>query len=293
MRTGRYSYSASVKSDLSDEPINTYVIRPLAGLIVWPLYYTAVTPQHLTLASLAAGIIAAYFYAQGSPSDVIAAGLLVTLKDVLDSADGQLARAKQQTSRSGRFLDSLVDVTVNLAVFGAIGYRLFADTGSPHLIILAALAFLGTTFRVSYHVFYHAAFLHLQNRYTTNRLTEEIQKEDLNAGGTTLTLQRLYQAVYGWQDRIVARLDSWCRRELKVDERTDALWYSDVVGLRLSGMMGMGTELALLTLFSLLNRLEFYLFLNLIVGNAVALASVAYRRLILRRRLTRVPRSRA
>lgn len=293
MRTGQYSYVASVKSDLSDEPINTYLIRPLAGLIVWPLYYTHVTPNHLTLASLGAGMIAAYMYAQGTPSDTIVAGLLVTFKDILDSADGQLARAKQQYSRFGRFLDALGDVAVNLTIFSAIGYTMFVQTGSLHLIVLAALALLGTTFRVSYHVFYHTAFLHLQNRYAVNRLTEEIQEEDLKADRATLTLQRVYQFVYGWQDRLVARLDTWCRGELKDNEKGDVPWYSDVLALRLSGVMGMGTELAVLTLFSLVNRLELYLLFNIIAGNAVGMASLAYRRLILRKRISRGLRLRA
>ncbi len=293
MRTGRYSYASSVKSALSDELINTYLIRPLAGLMVWALYYTRVTPNHLTIASLGAGMAAAYMYAQGTPSDTIVAGLLVSLKDILDSADGQLARAKQQYSRFGRFLDAVGDVIVNLLVFGAIGYALFVQTGSITFPALALLAFLGTTLRVSYHVFYHTAFLHLQSSYTVNRLTEEIREEDLRAGRATLTLQRVYQAVYGWQDRCVARLDTWCRGELREKEKRDLLWYGDVLALRLSGLMGMGTELAILTLFSLATRLETYLLFNIIVGNMVGLASLAYRRLILRRRINRVVRLRA
>ncbi len=292
MKKARYSYASSVKSEISDEPINTYLIRPLAGVLVWPLYYTRITPNHLTLASIGAGLIAAYLYAQGTPANTMVAGFLVTLKDVLDSADGQLARAKEQYSRFGRFLDSIGDIVVNLALFTAIGYALSVETGSMHVIALAAFGFLSTTLRVSYHVFYHTAFLHIQNRYTINRLTEEVRDEDLQADRATLTLQRMYQVVYGWQDRLMARIDGWCRGELKEDENTDALWYGNVPALRLSGFMGMGTELALLTLFSILNWLELYLLFNIVVGNTWAAGSLAYRRFILRRRINRGSRLR-
>ena len=57
-----YSYRDSVKSDKSDELINTYLLRPIAGVIVWALYYTPITPNQVTIISILSGIIAAFFY---------------------------------------------------------------------------------------------------------------------------------------------------------------------------------------------------------------------------------------
>lgn len=290
MTRTRYSYSASVKSTESDEPINTYIIRPLAGLIVWPLYYTSITPNQVTVASMCVGFFAAYLYALGTDGAITAAGLFVTLKDVLDSADGQLARATQHYSRFGRFLDSLGDVAVNASLFAAIGFTLFHTTGSVALLPLSALAFLSTTLRVSYHVFYHTAFLHLQGRYTINRLIEDVREEDVQ-DKKTLHLQRLFLVVYGWQDRVIARLDAWCRGGCELGDQHASLWFGNRTALRLSGFMGMGTELGMLTLFSLLHRLEEYLVLNLVGGNLLAVAAVLYRRFVLRRHLTRIERS--
>ncbi|MER3524731.1 MAG: hypothetical protein C4326_11920 [Ignavibacteria bacterium] len=290
MTRTRYSYSASLKSNESDEPINTYIIRPLAGLIVWPLTYTSITPNQVTIASLCAGFFAAYLYAQGTNGAITAAGLFVTLKDVLDSADGQLARATQRYSRLGRFLDSLGDVAVNASLFAAIGFTLFHTTGSIALLLLSALAFLSTTMRVSYHVFYHTAFLHLQDTYTINRLVEDIREEDLQ-DKKTLHLQRFFLVVYGWQDRLIARLDVWCRGGGELGDQRANMWFGDRTALRLSGCMGMGTELGMLTLFSLLHRLEEYLVVNVVGGNLLAVGAVLYRRFALRRRLTRMERS--
>jgi len=272
-----YEYRKSLKSNVSDELINTYALRPIAGLIVWMLYRTPITPNHVTVASTIAGLVAAVFYLRDQALSTALAGLLLTLKDVLDSADGQLARAKQQYSRTGRFLDSIGDFVVNVAVFGAIGWVLSTSSGNPWMLLLAFLGLVGITLRVSYHVYYQTSFLHLEEKYQINRLTEELTEEDLKGDRLTLLLQRVFLAIYGWQDRLMVRIDLWCRRG-RDDREFLAPWYSDSVGLRLSGLLGMGTELFVLMLCSVFNQLVLYLYLNLVIMNGILLASLMYRR---------------
>lgn len=281
----QYRYAATVKSNLSDELINTYVLRPLAGLLVRHLYRTSVTPNQVTMTAIIAGIAAAVLYAQGTRTSVAIAGLFVTAKDLLDSADGQLARAKSQYSRIGRFLDSIGDVIVNFLIFAVIGWTLFLQTGQWLLLILSALAFVGITLRVSYHVFYQASYLHIEGKYRENRIIEEITDEDRRGDALTLRFQKAFVAIYGWQDRLMLNIDGWCGGG-RTNQDFRRVWYSDVAGLRLSGLLGFGTELFLLMLCSVLNRLEVYLFLNLGVMNAVLLLSIAYRRWILAARIT-------
>lgn len=279
-----YFYSNSLKSDKSDELINTYLIRPITGLIVQALYHTPVTPNQVTIASTIAGLAAAFFYLEGKPEAVFIAGLLVTLKDVLDSADGQLARAKHQYSRIGRFLDSISDFLVDVAVFSAIGWMLYKSSGNWWILVLALFGLIGTSLRVSYHVFYHVNFLHLQNQYTNNRITEEVREEDLKKGGLELTLQRFFQLIYGWQDRLMKRLDIWSQKN-QANINLLQSWYSDTTGLRITGFLGLGTELFLLMLCSVFNQLKFYLFLNLFLMNGIMIICILYRRLVLFRNL--------
>jgi len=277
----KYSYGSTVKSDASDELINTFLLRPIAGILVRLLYPTPITPNQVTIASTITGILGAALYLQGTASWTAAAGLLMTLKDLLDSADGQLARAKQMYSRRGRFLDSLGDFLVNLLVFAAIAFTLFRTDREPVWLLLGALGFLGITLRVSYHVFYQTSFLHRQRAYRVNRTTEEIREEDLSGDRTALTLQRIFLLLYGWQDAFMVRLDRWCRAGIPKTESSDQRWYSDSTGLRLSGFLGIGTELFLLMLFSVADRLELYLFLNVVGLNVLWAACIAYRRLVL------------
>jgi hypothetical protein len=293
-----YSYRKSLKSDISDELINTYLLRPIAGLIVWALYHTPVTANQVTIASTIAGLVATFFYLKGTSEAFIVAGLLITLKDLLDSADGQLARAKQQNGRVGRFLDSIGDFVVDAAVFSAIGWILYQSDGNWWMLLLALLGFVGISLRVSYHVFYQVNFLHLQKQFADNRISEEIREEDLKKGGFEIVLQRIFQCIYGWQDRLMERVDRWSYggnfRRAQENESRDSSegssrepfqrykeWYSDISSLRISGLLGFGTEFFLLMLCSVLNRLELYLYLNIFLMNGILILSLLYRRFVL------------
>ena len=275
-------FKQSLKSDTyyADELINIYLLRPLAAIIIWLVYPTSITPNHITLLAILTGLGAAWLYSVNTAASIAIAGLLVTLKDILDDADGQLARAKQMYSRPGRFLDSIGDFVVDLALFAAITEVVFQSAPTALSVIMGILAFWGITLRVSYHVFYQVSFLHLEERYKLNRITEEITDEDRKGDQVALRLQQIFLLLYGWQDSMMYRIDEWCRRGLNDEERLGK-WYSDRVGLRLSGFLGFGTELGLLTLCSLIGALREYLYLNVILMNGIWLASVFYRRFFL------------
>lgn len=273
-----YYYERSLKSDAADELINTYILRPVAGFLVRILYSTPVTPNQLTLAAIAFGVLAAVLYAFNDANATVYAGLSLALKDFLDSADGQLARAKQLYSRAGRFLDSIGDILVSFLVFIAITWALTVATHKLYVPVLGFLGFLGISLRVSYHVFYHVAYLHTRNSYSQNRLIEEIREEDRVGDRLTLRLQSLYLILYGWQDRLMLRIDTWCRDGVGNSPEVDERWYGDPTGLRLSGFIGIGTELFVLMVCSVAGALELYLWINLLVMNAVWAGCVVYRR---------------
>jgi phosphatidylglycerophosphate synthase len=279
-----YDYQKSLKSDVSDELINTYLLRPIAGRLVKALYDTPITPNQLTIASTVAGLVAAAFYLEATAVSIAMAGLFVTIKDILDSADGQLARAKNHSTRIGRFLDSIGDFIVNVAVFASIGWILFTSTGEVTILVMAFFGLLGITLRVSYHVFYHTSFLHMAEKYEINRLTEEITAHDLQESAPTLRLQRIFGLMYGWQDRLMLRIDRWCRQG-REDGTFLKKWYSDLTGVRISGFLGFGTELFLLTVCSVVNELELYLVLNILLMNTILLTSILYRRVVLLQKL--------
>jgi phosphatidylglycerophosphate synthase len=216
------------------------------------------------------------------------AALCFYLKDIFDSADGQLARAKRLFSRRGRFLDSIGDFIVDLFLFGGIFVFLQRDGTSLFISLpVSVVGFLGISLRVSYHVFYQTSFLHYAQQYQTNRITEELRDEDYRENVTTVRLQKIFLLLYGWQDRCMLRLDAWCSGKDALDDTIRAAWYQDTGALRLSGLLGFGTEFVVLTLCLLLGSVSGYLFFTILFFNAVWLGAIVYRKYFLTRRILR------
>jgi hypothetical protein len=111
-----------------------------------------------------------------------------------------------------------------------------------------------------------------------------VTEEDRKGDRVALNLQIVFNVIYTWQDRLMSRIDRFCKgRELTDGEHR--AWYGDREGLRISGLLGFGTELALLSACSIINKLEVYLWLNVVVMNGICLLSICYRRFVLAPRL--------
>jgi phosphatidylglycerophosphate synthase len=80
----------------------------------------AVTPNHVTVAAIVVGLIAAQLASRGSYAMFALAGVLLEVNSILDSCDGELARLRYQYSRVGQWLDNLSDDIVdNLFIIAA------------------------------------------------------------------------------------------------------------------------------------------------------------------------------
>ena len=160
------------------------VFRPLAHPLVLVLARLRVAPPVVVIAAGAAGVAAAVELGRGS---LLAAALLVQLKTLLDNADGQLARLTGRTSAFGRYLDSEVDLLVNVALFAALGWT----TGQPALALAGFLALTSV----------------LSLNFNVERLARRAAAEPEAEGGrATAFLGRVYGFVYAPQDRLAESL---------------------------------------------------------------------------------------
>lgn len=96
------------------------VVQPLADACVARLARTRVAPHELVLIHSAIGLLAAWLLAGESRAALLAAALLLQLKTLLDNVDGGLARATGRVTEMGRYLDTLMDLLVNVALFWAL-----------------------------------------------------------------------------------------------------------------------------------------------------------------------------
>jgi hypothetical protein len=112
-----------------------------------------------------AGIAAGFSLAGGTPQDFLAGGLLFGLSNVLDCADGMIARLKKNGTKTGRIVDGLVDYVASGAVYVGFGIGLTkaAYAGSIHLPcgawLLVVLAVVSTILHSIASDYYRNAFI--------------------------------------------------------------------------------------------------------------------------------------
>ena len=105
---------------------------------------TRITPNAMTVVSVAVGLAGALFFLASTPAYQVAGALLFLAHSILDGCDGELARLKFLESRGGALLDICGDNLVHAAVFlcMAIGWSL--GSGSRWPLLLGGIAIAST-----------------------------------------------------------------------------------------------------------------------------------------------------
>ncbi|MGH7335743.1 MAG: CDP-alcohol phosphatidyltransferase family protein [Candidatus Rokuibacteriota bacterium] len=108
------------------------------------LVRTPVTPNVITLVSVAIGLLGAPFFLSSTPALQLTGALLFLTHSILDGCDGEIARLKFLESRGGATLDFWGDNLVHQAIFAcmAIGWTLSTQALWP--LLLGGLAVAGT-----------------------------------------------------------------------------------------------------------------------------------------------------
>ncbi len=229
------------------------VFRPLAGVLVGILLPLRVPPPAVVVANGAAGIAAAYFLVRGQ---LLVAALLLQLKTLLDNADGQLARRSGRTSAFGRYLDTEVDLLVNVALFAALGHV----TGEW---VLAVVSLVVLTLVLSAD--FNEDVLHRRAH------GEIVVTEPPTAGEArpACWLAGIYHVVFGPQDRALQglaakRLERLLEGVSDPARRLEATHtYHDGFTSGVLANLGLSTQLAVLGVCLVLSAPEVYLWLAL------------------------------
>lgn len=123
--------------------------RKISGAVSHFLLKTPVTPNQITIFVTCLGVTAGVCMAQPGYTPKVTGALLFLLTSILDGCDGEVARAKQLTSKLGGWLDLWGDNVVHVAVFYGLALGLYKDTGYSVYPQLGLVAALGTLFSAS------------------------------------------------------------------------------------------------------------------------------------------------
>ena len=243
------------------------------------LYPLPITPTHITIISLIAGLVSVRFYMIDTSAGLMWGALFLYLKIFLDNVDGNLARVRGETSRLGRFLDSLTDFMVGFLVYLVLSLRLVDETNNSLYWCLGGLAFLSCLMQCSYFVYYLVKYTAISGTYLYNRVDEDITEEENEAydrGDLSMLVYFLHRAhilLYGWQDKTIEWFDRLSKRlgSKKPQKLSEKNWYGDKVFLTLISPLCLCTNNMLLVFFSLADEIELGLWFVVIVGNACLL----------------------
>ncbi len=121
-----------------------HVERPISLMISRLLAPTAITPNQMSLISIAVGICAGPFFLSERASLQTIGALLFLAHSILDGCDGELARLKFAESRWGGVLDFWGDNVVHVVIFACMGVGWSVAAAAAWPLLLGAAAVLGT-----------------------------------------------------------------------------------------------------------------------------------------------------
>lgn len=117
-------YRDSLKATEAEEVSDLLIYRPISFLFVKATYPTNLTPNQVSSIAMLFGVIAGILFGFGTYSCLIAGGIFYFTCNVLDCADGQIARLKKNGTKTGRIIDGFIDYIVSISVFIGIGIGL-------------------------------------------------------------------------------------------------------------------------------------------------------------------------
>jgi len=265
-------YKNSLKSIEIEEILDLVFYRPLAFLFVKTIYRTNLTPNQITGLALVFGLVADLFFAYGDHSSLIIAAVFLIIYDVLDCADGQLARLKKNGTPVGRIIDGVADYIVTIFAYIGIGIGLAGYTENTLLLwLLVIAAGLSNAFHAISVDYFRNRFLDITLE-RANVLQDGLDefKEEYNRLSSLpgKYFQKIIIRIYLRYSSIQSNVDS---KESNTNYDSKKYYAANKKIIHLWTYLGPTTQLTFLIICSFINWLEIYLWGMIIVGNSYAL----------------------
>jgi hypothetical protein len=165
----------ATKGAAVEEWIDLKFFRPLGIKIARALEPTKATPDQVTWWGAVIGLVASHLYVYASPWINVLAFFLVVVADLLDSADGQLARLRGTASRTGRILDGAADNFRWVFLYIHLFIRLWISGWSGFSAIFVTIVGLTHSLHSSTCDLVQAAYLEIVARKGHVELPEDLK----------------------------------------------------------------------------------------------------------------------
>ncbi len=267
-------YKKSLKIPEVEDYFDLFFFRPLAFLLVKLIYRTSITPNQLTITALVFGFISAFMYAKGLPNGFILGAFFFLLYNIFDCSDGQLARLKKNGTHAGRIIDGIADYLATGAVFIGIGIGFANHQENPGywwtLIVLMGLSSVVQAVLVDY---YRNRFLdYVLQRKSTFEEELNSYRDEYKAleSQKNKWLDRLIIGIYLKYCAFQARFTTKEKKDNSFKVTPEEYYRKNKLAMRFWVFTCSSSEIAILIICSVFNRLDLFLWIILIGFNGLS-----------------------
>jgi hypothetical protein len=269
---GWYSeYKNSLKGYDVEEILDVVFYRPLSFLFVKLIYSTDITPNQISIFSMLFGILTGVMFGFGSHQFFIFGAIALFISNVLDCADGQLARLKKNGTGIGRIIDGFIDYITGLSIYVGIGIGLSIATGD--YLYVWVITVIGGFSRVLQNMM----FDNYRNMYMANvydkgsNLDQEIEEYS--------RLKRVIDKTKGrYAEKFLvniyikyASVQNKTAKDEIMNVSSDVYKKKNMMLLRTWSWIGSTTHLTAVMIACFFNRLDVYLWVTFTLGNLILL----------------------
>ena len=263
--------------------IDLYFYRKIAFRLAQLFAKLRMTPTMVTLLGGVVGVTAGHLYFYRDLRLNIIGMILHIFANLLDNADGQLARLLNQKNRRGRIIDSLVDHVIFLNIYVHLALRCWTSGASPAVILLAIAAGISHALQGAAADYFRNAYLYFvkgrsRADWDSSRL---LQNDYRQLSWRTDAWDKFLLATYLNFTRQQELLSPRLRQLRDLTERTFSAGvpaslrqlYRDAARpmLRAWGLLMTNTRMFFLFLFLVLDRPTWYFWLELSAFNLLLL----------------------
>src|SRR6266516_29458 len=151
---------ATYKAREVEGVLDLYFYRPIGFRLAEFFAHLKMTPAAVTLLAGICGFIAGHLYSYRDLRINIPGMVLHVCSNVLDNADGQLARLTRRESRKGRIIDSIADHLVFVSIYLHLVLRCLAEGSSPAMWCLAIAAGISHALQGAAADYYRSTYLY-------------------------------------------------------------------------------------------------------------------------------------
>ncbi len=276
-------YGLTLKRRELEEPADLWLYRPLAFLLVKGLTPFPVSANQVSVASLIFGVASGALFARGTLAADAAAAAAYFVCNVLDCADGQLARVRGTGSVFGYVVDGWIDHIVLASVVVGVGFGLHArhaPLASYGLLTgaAAAIAWWSSIVEKLRHEWLHLTVPRYHSWQHELAAMERLARRWRSAG--THLSERILVTVYSGYRSFGAAVATTRNCLAVTPGKADPAWTAAVYPvLRAAVSVGPSFQITALIVAALLGRIDWFLWLALVPGSLWAIGvSLAHRR---------------